>query len=1603
MANNESYINSSKYTYGEFEKKRIEDRNDAILKIGAAGAGITAAYYLLEAQQVQTAASKLFKLDILKDYIQFNQYNWRELPLNPKVTLGDLTLGFVKGMEEISPFKVLRTFHASSFLSPAVMAKETKAVTVTATQLFLDEEYIRRLISVNSPSVAPDVVNELFRSGAIYKSGKLYSADQSTEILSHARIVDLAPDIARGSGEKSSPFLNRVYEKFRNVLGVEERSKFFNAAFSDSGGIGIIAGKSNLDIAQKWTRAYGRLAVEPGFKVFDKPADFLAELVDKTGLPERYNLFTGLRDKLALNAGTAGDYTKSVPRSFYISAKNTAKITAKGTIAYTALDAIVRSIAGEDSPYDKGIAAGLATAYVDTRIGIAEKWSDNFQGYKERQEYYAPGSTSLIALSGFPLAGAMLGATIGYSTRVKDVAREGFAGSERIFSRESQSGLVNKVLGRSGADAPMMNKTKKFAAIGAIIAAIPALPFLPGAIIGESSEKLKAQYSGEEEVAIRSTRFWTSGGTEYGGGKIKYYTRSWYNQLMDNAEDIGRYGDIETKDKLNPYLNPFDYIRNPYQYEELNQDKTPYPVWGMSVSQGGALGKLYEMTIGALIKPNIVNDRLDDYITGGSLHSSRGVELKTKVSQKEESLVNDGMMLAPEAAKLNTLEEGASSAYKALTDFAGLKGWVISLLNEGTHTGLEDVGKQLAKSGESSNVAREILERNLGGMGPVGESLRRFIPTNAGSVEANINPLRNLMPCLLKGTEVVLEGNILVKAEDLKIGDRIISDTGTIEEVTNVAIFKTNKTVEIKVYGTNLYRFDFSWNHPLLVYGKGYVNAEDVLVNDYVAYPITRYSKDAKIIDISELTNEWSFVDDEYIHYGKTAKAKTRRIKRFWSDTDLFYLYGVYAAEGSKHMKNSGIKLSGALADKWDNEIERIFKEYDVAYSKETVLPGGKNYRFYARPLRDILTRLVPGNAKSKRFDISILDHSNSEKAIKRLLNGLIDGDGYYIRTADNRIKLGLHTISEALAFQTRVMFIDLYGVSASVTAEKNLDKSVKAIHVTVNGKESSVIAKDFGYSIHHKNYAKDRKNSWSDGKYIYIRIKEVIISDNEADIYAQQVSGNHTFCVAMFATHNTWLPHDPDNYWRDFSIGDPYASIERGYYRLPGEGYAELFPELKGLDPNDYPDIFKYKILSDVAMGSNEYYAYKDEMERREEAGVLTDYEQKIYRTVKNQELEKSVHKKFAEDLSEKDLSRAGIGNKFMAELWAGATRLAESPTESLTFFRPAAKFLHQRTAVEDYIATQVEGSDVGMWTKPYAHFIKPFANKISPVDIRPKETQEKEAINTYFDKLEYVKNRRLYKEAIKNNDPEAYRYKKNYQTTITGALTTGLDSDMEVTRAYVAMPANERAYFAAFSSETEEKVRKQIVNITSADIASLYSKIWERRDAMATSSSTAEQEERIRSIVQQEEQEAISDNRGVYDRYQKSGDKSSTFLEYLEDVKAEQYISQTTGMPSDDFVGWDPRIDIKDIKLQTLTIGKEDVREFGFWDGDEERLKRLTAVQQEEEITGQIAAIKDSIKREKNRAAEIKQELYSRGINVSRVSFYTSKTEDLNINIGA
>jgi very-short-patch-repair endonuclease len=71
-----------------------------------------------------------------------------------------------------------------------------------------------------------------------------------------------------------------------------------------------------------------------------------------------------------------------------------------------------------------------------------------------------------------------------------------------------------------------------------------------------------------------------------------------------------------------------------------------------------------------------------------------------------------------------------------------------------------------------------------------------------------------------------------------------------------------------------------------------------------------------------------------------------------------------------------------------------------------------------------------------------------------------------------------------------------------------------------------------------------------------------------------------------------SWIPGD--DYYVNYQKGDPYSMLSDGYARLPGAGYESLHPELKGMDPNDYPDINKLAILADIGPYSRQYQAVK-------------------------------------------------------------------------------------------------------------------------------------------------------------------------------------------------------------------------------------------------------------------------------------------------------------------------------------------------------------------------------------------------------------------------
>jgi hypothetical protein len=116
----------------------------------------------------------------------------------------------------------------------------------------------------------------------------------------------------------------------------------------------------------------------------------------------------------------------------------------------------------------------------------------------------------------------------------------------------------------------------------------------------------------------------------------------------------------------------------------------------------------------------------------------------------------------------------------------------------------------------------------------------------------------------------------------------------------------------------------------------------------------------------------------------------------------------------------------------------------------------------------------------------------------------------------------------------------------------------------------------------------------------------------------------NETFSPQANEISNTAASCLPgDDYDTNFHEGDAFIKVPEGYARLPGAGYEALHPELKGLDPEDYPDIHKMAILADVAPYSREYHTYRQKVGKQAQGDteLEIEYERILTRVKKTRE----------------------------------------------------------------------------------------------------------------------------------------------------------------------------------------------------------------------------------------------------------------------------------------------------------------------------------------------------------------------------------------------
>ena len=1315
--------------------------------------------------------------------------------------------------EEASPLHIAKTLGLSSFqtLFVDVVDQEKQTIKIGSDSIRAYSEYYRNLV-LNSSGYA--LTRKDIQNGFLLEGNKLFLANKDgtkgREIAGYARIISTNTTI----GHQDSP--NRVFQKFANIVGADVHVSQFKQE-----PLAIVAGTNKAQVMQDWSRAYARFGTEIGFKVLDNPLGFIEEMSGNLGVDtQNSKLFnnkfvTTFKRHINLGLGANGVYNKGNREAMKIMAKN---LGIKATGAYTSyvtVNHLLEKITGEDNPWHNGIGAGITNMYAKMRIGFAKVWSDNLQSIREEQEEAAPESTNLMSLAALPLGGAMLGANIAYFKRMRDIASKGFDEGARINTEIKKfDGTVGKILDKVKLN-PEGTTLARYGKLGALAGAALTIPFLPGALVGRSSEELRAEFEGTSDVAVRRNRSWVFGGEAYEGGQIKYHRKSLVKESVTDARNKTLYKDGDQQRDMDPLASPFKYLKNPYAFEEAHQHDMPYAVWGMDVTYGSFMGKIFQGTIGQLLKPTIVNPELEKYVTnveqrlegelsttqsltgtvikkgeapvkaitgtseeGGEAPYTRGdqIAIPVKESRKDVAMQKDGIMLTQSSATVDPTKEAMVGAYAAFSDFTGLKGFTSSSVMDAMGLDPTDqTAPKLAVSGSANTLVDRYQSMQLG----------------------------DAMGCFVPGTCVYWEEGYL-PIEKVKVGYRLVSKNGKLRIVSKVYTKEVNEEIlkTILEDGTIIYS---TTNHVFPGYKKTNTLAEKAIVL-------------------------WE-VGDKLIRQTPVGSSERLTI----TSQELIWYKGPV---------------------------------YDLEMSESFLEPSTAHTNYYT--VEDILCH-------------------NSGEFIRRLLP----------QSADTRGE-------------------------------------------EVNPMRNSIAA--------------------------------------------------------------SWLPRDTG---RDFGEGNYYENHEAGYTMLPGSrGFEALHPELKGVDPENYSDAWKYRILQNVARGSKEHNIYRDKLIK--EVDTLSDYDKNIFFTAYEQDMARSEEKKFFEYKTEEDKAKMNLFQLAQNTLWESVSHL-ESPTEPLTPFRPMAKFLHQRTAIEDYRRTQLAGSDAAIWTKPIDHFINPTINRhIQLLDefYKPRDVQEKESIDEYFDNLKLVKS------------SQGRPYDAN--NTIVSAAYSGMRNAADMEAFKRALPDNQKAYVESFASERDEKKRSEILEMLPSNIGRVYKSIWANIDEYDNAvSSGQDPNKRLRDLYLREaealkketgitltRQEIEGINKASYEIRDKEERENFIAEEQAAKVRAkaaqqeaQAYVEEVTGTPDSSWVGWDNRLTTDDIKLKTLSIGKEDITRFGYWSEEQQRNDRIVALDNDTQVVNRLKEIKKELRDNQDNKHLLKRRLKEQGYEVHDIST-TPGAGSININ---
>ena len=315
---------------------------------------------------------------------------------------------------------------------------------------------------------------------------------------------------------------------------------------------------------------------------------------------------------------------------------------------------------------------------------------------------------------------------------------------------------------------------------------------------------------------------------------------------------------------------------------------------------------------------------------------------------------------------------------------------------------------------------------------------------------------------------------------------------------------------------------------------------------------------------------------------------------------------------------------------------------------------------------------------------------------------------------------------------------------------------------------------------------------------------------------------------------------------------------------------------------------------------------------------------------------------------------SKYNVAQRMLGGFWEKLAHY-ESPREYLLPLSPKAKFLHQRSAIEEYERSRVWGTESAFWQHPVKHFIEPTmgmaAREWGETEEIPERVQKRRSIEGYFDKLKWVKYKALERAAINMDDDEAAKeFKAQQRRTIFGVNPYGSQSYI-----YSAMPSLDRDYYEEFKGAQTQEERATIMKMIAPSQRKLYLAQWRNQlfQALKAKQFMKITDESTEAVLGSLNAYRFAEGRDIspqlQDQYKEEALSGETYADWSRRKEVSSYFKEEASLPGPNWAGWHPHVDLEDVKLKIVDNLGEDIHDYNLWESRQRELVRKPYITEE------------------------------------------------------